>query len=390
VVDKLFENIEIDDAWMKRFASKKVVGYDLATMKPKFWLTIVTCLAWCIDRELYKAIDYLKEQVRVLVELQEQQNKKIRLSVSQRKRVAAKAKRLSRALLERCTELFTPDTILRWYHDLIAHKYDGSKNRMSPGRPPLSQEIIDLVIRLKEDNPRWGYQKITDQVVYLGYAISKSAVKTILIENGYDPEPNLSVRSTWHEFLRSHWEVLAACDFFTIELWVKRKLVRCTLFFVIELATRKVFFAPIQLQPDGAYMKQVARILTDMEDGFLKGKRYLIHDRDPLYTAEGFHDILKQSGIKPVVLPARSPDLNCFAERFIKSIKSECLGHLILSSVKQLDYVLCQYQEYYHHERIHQSLGRILELKHRIDSTARIVCIERLGGLLKSYHRLAA
>jgi putative transposase len=212
-------------------------------MKKKFWITLVTYLAWCIDRELYKAIDYLREQVRVLVELQEKQNKQIRLSLSQRMRVAAKAKRLSRTLLERCTELFTADTILRWYRDLIAHKYDGSQNRISPGRPPISQEIVDLVIRFKEDNPRWGYQKITDQVVYLGYTISKSTVKTILIENGYDPEPDLTVRSTWHEFLRSHWDVLVACDFFTIELLVKRKLVRCTVFFVIELATRKVFFS---------------------------------------------------------------------------------------------------------------------------------------------------
>jgi putative transposase len=123
-------------------------------MKKKFWITLVTYLAWCIDRELYKAIDYLREQVRVLVELQEKQNKQIRLSLSQRMRVAAKAKRLSRTLLERCTELFTADTILRWYRDLIAHKYDGSQNRISPGRPPISQEIVDLVIRFKEDNPR--------------------------------------------------------------------------------------------------------------------------------------------------------------------------------------------------------------------------------------------
>jgi putative transposase len=321
-------------------------------MKKKFWITLVTYLAWCIDRELYKAIDYLREQVRVLVELQEKQNKQIRLSLSQRMRVAAKAKRLSRTLLERCTELFTADTILRWYRDLIAHKYDGSQNRISPGRPPISQEIVDLVIRFKEDNPRWGYQKITDQVVYLGYTISKSTVKTILIENGYDPEPDLTVRSTWHEFLRSHWDVLVACDFFTIELLVKRKLVRCTVFFVIELATRKVFFSPIQLQPDGAYMKQVARILTDMEDGFLNGKRYLIHDRDPLYTTEGFHDILKVSGIKPIILPPYSPDLNCYAERFVKSVKSECLDHLILSSVEQLEYVLRQFGDYYNHDSI--------------------------------------
>ena len=187
-------------------------------------------MAWCIDRELYKAIDYLREQVRVLVEFQDKQNKQIRLSNSQRMRVAARAKRLSRALLERCTELFTPDTVMRWYRDLIARKYDGSENGMFLGRPPIRQEIVDLVICFKEDNPRWGYQKITDQVVYLGYTISKSTVKTILIENGYDPEPDLTVRSTWQEFLRSHWEVLVACDFFTIELLVKRKLIRCTVF----------------------------------------------------------------------------------------------------------------------------------------------------------------
>jgi len=268
--------------------------------------------------------------------------------------------------------------------ELIAQKYDGSQNRTSPGRPQIGQEIVNLVIRFKEENPRWGYQKITDQIVYLGHKISKSSVKNILIENGYDPEPDLTVRSTWHEFIKSHWDVLAACDFFTIELLVHHKLVRCTVFFVIELSTRKVFYAPIKLQPDGAYMKQVAKILTDSEGGFLQGKRYLIHDRDPLYRTDGFHGILKSIGVEPVRLPARSPNLNCFAERYVKSVKSECLDHMILSSVQQLEYVLGQYSEYYHNERIHQSLYRI------IDDKAEIVCIERLGGLLKSYHRLAA
>jgi len=359
-------------------------------MKQKLWLTLATYLAYCIDKELYVAIDYLREQVRVLMEHQEKENKRILLTNNQRMRVAAKAKRLSRKMLERCTELFTPDTIMRWHQKLIAEKYDGSQNRRYAGRPPITQEIVNLVIRFKEENPRWGYQKIRDQVVYLGYAISKSSVKKILIENGYDPEPDLTVRSTWHEFIKSHWAVLAACDFFTIELLVGRRLVRCTVFFVMELATRKVFYAPIKLQPDGTYMKQVAKLLVDSEDRFLQGIRYLIHVRDPLYRTDGFHGILRASGIEPVKLPARSPDLNCYAERYVKSVKSECLDHLILSSVKQLEYALEQYCAYYHHERIHQSLDRIIESKHAIDDAAEIVCIERLGGLLKSYHRLAA
>jgi transposase InsO family protein len=151
-----------------------------------------------------------------------------------------------------------------------------------------------------------------------------------------------------------------------------------------------VFFAPIKPQPDGNYIRQVARILTDCEDGFLKGKSYLIHDRDPLYRSEGFHDLLKDSGVEPIKLPAKSPDLNSIAERFVKTVKYECLNFLILSSVKQLEYALDQFQQYYHHERIHQSLGRIIEPKHEIDEAADIQCVERLGGLLKSYHRLAA
>jgi len=351
---------------------------------------LVTYLSYCIDKELYKAIDYLKSQVEVLVEQQEKQSKRILLTNKQRMRVAAKAKRLSRKMLEQCTVLFTADTIMGWYNKLISQKYDGSHNRTKPGRPQITDEIVNLVIRFKEENPRWGYQKITDQIEYLGYTISKTSVKNILIENGYDPEPDLTVRSTWHEFLRSHWDVMTACDFFTIELMVGRKLIRCTVFFVIEFSTRKVFFTPIKLQPDGNYMKQVARILTDCEEGFLKGKRYLIHDRDPLYRSEGFYDILQSSGIEPIKLPARSPDLNSIAERFVKSVKYDCLNYLILSSVKQLEYALNQYEEYYHHERIHQSLGKIIEPKHKIDENAEIVCIERLGGLLKSYHRLAA
>ena len=374
---------------MKVIAFMTVFLYGLQTMKQKLWITLITYLAYCIDKELYKAIDYLKTQAEVLIEHQEKQNKRILLTNVQRMRIAAKAKRLSRKMLEDCTVLFTGDTVIGWYNKLIAKKYDGSCNRGKVGRPQLSIEIINLVIKFKKENPRWGYKKIRDQIVYLGYKISKSTVKNILIENGFDPEPDLTVRSTWHEFICSHWDVLTACDFFTIELLVGRKLVRCTVFFVIELATRKVFFAPIKPQPDGFYMNQTAKLLTEY-GGFLKGKRCLIHDRDPLYNTTGFREILGSSGIETLKLPARSPDLNCYAERFVKSVKSECLDHLILSSVKQLEYAIEQYSKYYHNERIHQSLGRIIEPKHSIDEKSEIVCIERLGGLLKSYHRLAA
>ena len=128
---------------------------------------MISCLAYCIDKELYKAIDYLREQVRVLVEHQEKQDKRIILTNSQRMRIAAKAKRLSRKMLEQCTELFTPDTVIGWYNKLIAKKYDGSANRGKVGRPPITAEIVKLVIKFKKENPRWGYEKIKDQIEYL-------------------------------------------------------------------------------------------------------------------------------------------------------------------------------------------------------------------------------
>jgi putative transposase len=274
-----------------------------------------------------------------------------------------------------------------WYRKLIAQKYDGSENCKNPGRPKISQEIIDLVIRFKEENPRWGYTRIRDYIVHLGYKIGETTVKNILLEHGFDPEPDLTRKTTWKEFIKSHWSVLAACDFFSIELFVKGKLVRCMVLFAIDVATRKVEILGLRVQPNGPWMEQIARNVSG-DGGFLAGKRYLIHDRDPLYT-DKFDSILKTVGVEPVKLPPRSPNLNAHAERFVRSVKEECLDHLILSSEKQLRHVLCEYLQYYHHERIHQGLNRIIEPQHE-GHQGEIICIERLGGLLKSYHRKAA
>jgi transposase InsO family protein len=223
--------------------------------------------------------------------------------------------------------------------------------------------------------------------VYVGHKIGETTVKNILLENGYDPEPDLSRKTTWKEFIKSHWSVLAACDFFSIELLVKGKLIRCMVLFAIDLSTRKVEILGLRPQPNGPWMEQIARNLT-CENSFLAGKKCLIHDRDPLYI-DKFDDILKASGVEPVKLPARSPNLNAHAERFVRSIKEECLDHLILSSEDHLRYVLSEYLKYYHHERIHQGLNGIVEPQHE-GCQGEIICIERLGGLLRSYHRKAA
>ncbi len=146
-----------------------------------------------------------------------------------------------------------------------------------------------------------------------------------MLENGFDPAPLRKTGTSWETFLRAHWGAIAATDFFSVEVLTRTGLVRYFVLFIIDLQTRRVEIAGIAKRPDGEWMKQIARNLTDSEDGFLNGDHYLIHDRDPLFT-EAFRRVLGSSGVQTLKLRARSPDLNAYAERFVRSIKSECLG----------------------------------------------------------------
>src|SRR5215469_2849815 len=150
--------------------------------------------------------------------------------------------------------------------------------------------------------------------------------------HGMEPAPERSRKTTWKEFLCRHWEMI---DFFTVEVWTRRGLQRFMVLFFIDLSTRKVEIAGVARAANGLWMSQIARILTDPEDGILIGKRYLIHDRDPLFTAE-FLSIITETGVESVKLPARSPNLNAHAERFVRSIKESCLNRIIFFGEESL------------------------------------------------------
>ena len=182
-------------------------------MKQKLWLTFITCLAYCIDKELYKAIEYLKEQVRVLKELQEK-DKRILLNGNQRIRLARKAKELTTRLLEETSILFSPATVLGWYRKLIAQKYNGNSYvQQQVGRPKKDQYVIDWVLKIKTENMQWGSQRICDCLQNLGFDVVRTTIRNILLANGFDPEPN--AKPTWNQFIKTHWHVLTACDFFS-------------------------------------------------------------------------------------------------------------------------------------------------------------------------------
>jgi len=286
---------------------------------------LLLMFAGWVNRHQQQVIDYLLEENRVLRE--QLGGRRLRLTDDQRRRLAVKGKALGRKALREIAGIVTPDTILRWYRRLIAKKYDGSSRR-GPGRPPTDKEIADLVVRMAVDNPGWGYTRIRDALWKLGHEIGRNTVKRILQDNGTQPAPERSGRTSWKTFIKAHLGEIAAADFFTVEVLTASGLVRYSVLFVMELKTRAVEIAGITCQPTEAWIRQIARNLTDAEDGFLLGVRYLVLDRDPLCTG-AFRKFLKDSGVHPLRLPARSPNLNAHAERFVLSIKSECLNRIV-------------------------------------------------------------
>ena len=284
----------------------------------------------------------------------------------------------------------TPDTLLRWYRRLIAKKYDGSKSR-AVGRPKTAVEIEELILQMVCQNRTWGYTRIRGALYNLGHEIGRNTIKRILLDNGLDPAPLRGKTMSWETFLRAHWGAIAATDFFSVEVLTRVGLVRYFVLFVIDLQTRRVEIAGIAQRPDGEWMKQIARNLTDANSGFLNGTRYVIHDRDPLFTP-AFREVLKSSGVKIVKLPARSPNLNAYAERFVRSIKSECLAQIIPLGERHLRQAVKEYTAHYHFERNHQGLDNELieNLCGNSVVDSDVECRERLGGILKYYHRRAA
>ena len=341
-----------------------------------------------VNRHQNQVIDYLMEENRVLRE--QMGGRRVRLNDDQRRRLAVKGKRLGRKILKEVAGIVTPDTILRWYRKLVATKYDGSKKRR-PGRPRTKVDIAALVVRMATENGGWGYTRIRDALRHLGHEIARNTVKRILLDNGIEPAPERNRKTSWKTFIRAHLGEIAAADFFTVEVLTLTGLVRYFVFFVIDIKTRQVEIAGICHSPTGTWMKQIARNLTDCEDGFLRGVRYLILDRDPLYTA-AFRKMLKDAGVEPLRLPARSPNLNAYAERFVLSIKSEYLDHIVPLSEKHLHRAVHEYVEHYHSERHHQGLdGELItatETAGRLEG--RVTCRERLGGTLNFYYRQAA
>jgi transposase InsO family protein len=352
-----------------------------------FSFLVLSVSGWVNQRQQH-VIDFLVEENRVL--RAQIGDRRLRFTDNHRRRLAAKAKRLGRKVLAQVATIVTPETLLAWHRRLIAQKYDGIAHR-TPGRRRTSAEMSKLILRLTEENRSWGYTRIQGALANLGYAVGRTTIADILKRYGIEPAPERNRKTTWKEFLRRHWNQILAADFFTVEVWTCTGLKRFIILFFIDLSSRRVEIGGIARSPNGLWMAQVARNLTDALDGFFANKRYLIHDRDPLYTKE-FVEIVAGCGVEAVKLPARSPNLNAYAERFVRTIKEECLDRMLFFGEDMLRGTIREFVKHYHEERNHQGLenGLLTKKLPTVDCAGPVRKRERVGGLLNYYFRDAA
>jgi hypothetical protein len=352
------------------------------------WARILAFVTGIVDQELLARIEYLAAENRIL---KAQLKGRLKLSDAERAVLAEIGHRLGRRLLAEVANVARPDTILAWYRNLVARKFDGSKARRSIGRPRISREVEQLIVRMAKENRDWGYDRIAGALANLGYEICDQTVGNVLQRHGLPPAPERKRTTTWSAFIRTHLALLAGTDFFTAEVLTLGGLVTYYVLLFIHLESRRVDVAGITVHPDEPWMKQMARNVTAEGYGALQDCRYLLHDRDTKYT-QSFRTIIASGRVDPLVLPARSPNLNAYAERWVRSVKEECLCKVILFGERSLRRALSEYVEHYHAERNHQGKGNVL-LFPRSANTRRdgpVQCRERLGGLLRYYHREAA
>jgi putative transposase len=351
------------------------------------WKTLLAYITGSVEEEILLRHEYLAAENGIL---RDQIKGPLHLSDAERKTLAEIGKKLGKQALEEVAKVAKPDTIL--HRKLVAQKFDSSAQRKSLGRPRVAKELEDLVMRLAKENRSWGYDRIAGALAHLGYDISDQTVGNILKRRGLPPAPARKKTTTWKAFIRSHMDVLWATDFFTTDVWTLGGLVTYYVLFFIHLETRQVHIAGVTPHPNEAWMRQIARNVTMEGWGVLKPGQYLIHDRDTKFCA-AFKQIIDDAGVTRVPLPPRSPQLNAFAERFVRSVKEEALSRMILFGERSLWHVLNDYMAHYHEERPHQGKGNVMLIPsaHANQSPEELIhCQERLGGLLKYYYRQAA
>ena len=274
--------------------------------------------------------------------------------------------------------------MLRWHRQLIAKKWTHAAR---PGRRGVLAEIRRLVVRMATENPTWGYTRIQGALKNVEHRVGRSTIARILKGHGLPPVPERP--TSWQTFLRAHWGAIAGAGFFTTEVWTWRGLVTYYTVFVIDLASRRVQILGSTPHPNDLFMGQVSRTLTATDTGSLRDHTILICDRDRKWS-EDVRQRLGEAGIRVVLTPVAAPNANAYAERFVRSIKEECLDQMIPLGERHFRRAVAEFVHHYHCERNHQGLeNALIAAPPARGTTGHVRRRPRLGGLLNYYERAA-
>jgi putative transposase len=332
------------------------------------------------DKKLEIAV--LRHQVRVL---QRQLHRRVRYRPVDRAILAGLSRLLPRARWR--SFLVTPDTVVRWHRELTRCQWRRWRARRGPGRPPMSDELVGVIVRLGRENRRWGCVRIQGELRKLGIRLSASSVRRVLRRSGLGPVPRKG--PTWTEFLRSQAHVVLAMDFFTVDTVTLHQLY---VLFVIHLSTREVQVLGVTDHPTGAFVTQLARNLMGNLVDRGRSIKFLIRDRDAKFTAS-FDEVFVSQGIRVIKTPVRSPRANAFAERWVRTVRTECLDWMLVLGRRHLTTVLRQYVQH-NERRPHWGLDLGVPLPSTRTTAAappfRVRRRDVLGGLIHEYDAVAA
>ena len=289
--------------------------------------------------------------------------------------------------LSESVRLFKPATVIGWHRQIVRLKWT-FKSRGNPGRPPIDPELESWILRVARENPGLGYDKLEGELRKLGFTVSATTIRTVLVSHGIPPAPERSRSGqSWQTFLNHYKEQFLACDFFTVETLMLKTLY---VLFFIEHSTRKVYMAGCTAHPTSTWVTQQARQITWELEEREPAIGYLIHDHDTKFT-ESFDAVFESAGVEIVDIPYQAPNANAFAERWVRTVREECLDHLIILNERHLRRVLEEYCAYYNSRRPHQGLAQDSPAGLEVVSTEDpIHCHEVLGGVIRDYYRRAA
>jgi putative transposase len=273
-----------------------------------------------------------------------------------------------------------PETLLRWHRRLVARRWTYSHK--APGRPPFATSLRTMILRLARENPHWGYRRIVGELKGLGVTVSATSVRKVLLQEGFQPAPERT-RSSWRRFLRAQAGSILACDFLTVETAF---LQRIYVLFFISLATRRIEYVACTSNPDGSWVAQQARNLI-MQLGDERPFRFLIRDRDRRYS-HAFDELFRSEAITVIRTPVQAPNANAHAERWVRTLRADCLDRILILGRRHLEHVLRVYRRHYNEHRPHRAL-RLLPPTGRdpteVDTPDRLQRRDLLGGLIHEY-----